>query len=66
VQIVAKAEAQTAAYESQLAELKASEPRRNRYRAESIELRELSEQQRRDNHFGIAIEKAMHRRSKGG
>ena len=62
VEVVAAANEQTAMFETQMAELDAAKPAVAVARAEAKRLRDESFSQLRQNHFGQAIEMAMHRR----
>lgn len=60
--VIEDAHRRTEQFEKQLEELQASKPERDKVRAEASLLREKSEQQRKMNHFGQALEIAMHKR----
>ena len=62
VEVIAAANMQTAKFETQMAELEAAKPALEASRAEAKRLRDESVSQLRQNHFGQAIELAMHRR----
>lgn len=61
-QVIEDANKLTEEFTRQLEELQASKPERDKVRAEASLLREKSEQQRKMNHFGQALEIAMHKR----